>query len=224
MADWFYSNDGTQHGPVSEMEIKSLIASGKIRPGSNVWREGMPQWLPLSAVPELNQSSPSLHPPLQQQGQTSNVSPYTTPQNAPNTPPYPGYLIPTDTLSVVSLVCGIISLLACYIWALFGIPAVICGHMSLKKIKHSQTPIQGRGMAIAGLVCGYIGIAIQIFVIGIFVVAFSSASSIRSNISPPSPVNIQEEKDDSGNAFPILEAPKEAGKLPQGVTPSSGNF
>ena len=43
-----------------------------------------------------------------------------------------------------------------------GIPAVICGHMALNQITQSGGVQQGRGLAIAGLVLGYIGIALGV--------------------------------------------------------------
>jgi general secretion pathway protein G len=39
------------------------------------------------------------------------------------------------------------------------LPAVICGHLSLSKIKKAPETLGGRGLAIAGLITGYIGLA-----------------------------------------------------------------
>jgi len=154
MSDWFYGKDGTQHGPVSEQEMANLTASGQIDANTIIWREGMADWLPISQVPEFQTTSQ----------QPSSVPIYAPGQATYAAAPLPAP-IPTDGLSIASLVCGILALLACYIWGLFGLAAVICGHFSLSKIKNSSTPIQGKGMAIAGLICGYIGIIIQITVI-----------------------------------------------------------
>lgn len=46
MADWHYTSGGRQHGPVSEDQLKSLVASGTIRPSDLVWNPSMPQWVP----------------------------------------------------------------------------------------------------------------------------------------------------------------------------------
>ena len=62
----------------------------------------------------------------------------------------------TNPLAVWSLVLGIISFLCCGLFT--GIPAVICGHIAHSKIKESGGREAGGGMAIAGLVIGYIGI------------------------------------------------------------------
>ena len=83
-------------------------------------------------------------------------------QHAPNHNQPP--LIPAQTsgLAVTSLVCGITSL---FLSVLTGIPAVIFGHKALGKIKKSQRPIGGSGLATAGLVLGYIttGIFLLVF-------------------------------------------------------------
>jgi hypothetical protein len=46
-----------------------------------------------------------------------------------------------------------------WIWWIGSILAVIFGHVSLKQIAQSGGTQGGRGMAIAGLVLGYIGVA-----------------------------------------------------------------
>jgi len=63
----------------------------------------------------------------------------------------------TSALAIWSLVLGILSLACFSIFA--AIPGVICGHKALSKIKHSAGALTGQGMAIAGLVTGYLGIA-----------------------------------------------------------------
>jgi uncharacterized protein DUF4190 len=58
-------------------------------------------------------------------------------------------------LAIASLILGIVGLCT----GIAGIAAVICGHMALNQIKRSGEVIQGRGLAIAGLVLGYLEIA-----------------------------------------------------------------
>jgi hypothetical protein len=69
----------------------------------------------------------------------------------------------TSALAIWSLVLGILSLMCFTILA--GIPGVICGHKALSKIKRSGGELSGQGLAIAGLVTSYLGIAWAIFVI-----------------------------------------------------------
>ena len=63
-------------------------------------------------------------------------------------PAVPGQ--PTNGLAIGSMVCGIIPFIA-------AVPAVIFGHLARAQIR--QTGERGDGMAIAGLVLGYLGIA-----------------------------------------------------------------
>ena len=63
----------------------------------------------------------------------------------------------TSALAIWSLVLGILSLACFTIFA--AIPGVICGHKALSKIKRSGGALTGQGLAIAGLVTGYLGIA-----------------------------------------------------------------
>ncbi len=69
----------------------------------------------------------------------------------------------TSGLAIWSLVLGILSLVCFSIFA--AIPGVICGHMALLRIKRSGDAIVGKGLAIAGLVTGYIGVALAIVII-----------------------------------------------------------
>lgn len=85
--------------------------------------------------------------------------------------------MPTDGLSIASLVCGILATMSCVYGALLGIPAVICGHLSIKKINDSPVPVQGKGMAIAGLITGYIGILMSLGLVVVFVIAFASSAT-----------------------------------------------
>ena len=79
-------------------------------------------------------------------------------------PPLPSFTPPkTSALAIWSLVLGILSLICFTIFA--AIPGVICGHKALSKIKHSNGTLTGQGLAIAGLITGYLGIAWAIFVI-----------------------------------------------------------
>lgn len=165
MADWFYGKDNTQHGPVSDLEIRNLVTSGQIDMNTVIWKEGMTDWIPMKDVPEFSPAVGNIT--------TASTSPYASPQTSAAQAPYVN-TVPTDGMSIASLVCGILAAMSCWVGALFGIPAVICGHSSLKKIKFSSVPIQGKGMAIAGLVTGYIGIAMSLFFALFFFIGVAS--------------------------------------------------
>jgi hypothetical protein len=70
---------------------------------------------------------------------------------------------PTSTAATVSLVFGI---LAYVVLPVIGaIIAVVAGHMARKEIRNSGGQIGGGGMATAGLVLGYIQLALTILTI-----------------------------------------------------------
>ncbi|MEZ3160503.1 DUF4190 domain-containing protein [Microbacterium sp. BWT-B31] len=71
----------------------------------------------------------------------------------------------TNTMAILSLVLAFV----------FSIPAVILGHVSLSQIR--RTGEQGRGLAIAGLVLGYLGIAGGLIAAIAWLVLLSTVSS-----------------------------------------------
>jgi hypothetical protein len=66
-------------------------------------------------------------------------------------------------LAIWSLVLGILGL-TCF-WILTAIPAVICGHVAYSRIRRSAGALSGEGLALGGLITGYIGIALSVFVL-----------------------------------------------------------
>jgi Domain of unknown function (DUF4190) len=81
----------------------------------------------------------------------------------------------TNGLAVASLVCGISSFVL--FGPLSGIPAIILGHMARSRI--SQTGEQGSGLALAGLILGYVQLVLDVLVVIIVIIAFvgTAASS-----------------------------------------------
>lgn len=81
-----------------------------------------------------------------------------------------GYPVPkkeTNGLAIASLVLGLsgfITLLFLIPWVT-GIGAVICGHLALRKTGRSGGRVGGRGMAIAGLILGYIWVGGSLFLL-----------------------------------------------------------
>ena len=78
----------------------------------------------------------------------------------------------TNNLAVASMICGIVQFFG--FWLLGTIPAIVLGHMARKQIR--QRNEQGAGMALAGLILGYVGVALTVIVVIIIVIAVNSCS------------------------------------------------
>lgn len=93
---------------------------------------------------------------------------YAAPYGAPQ---YPNYLPgsgPTSGMAIASLVCSLLGI---------GLVGVILGHIALSQINASNGYTQGKGLAIAGLVIGYLQIAAVVLVILLIVIAAASAGT-----------------------------------------------
>lgn len=69
----------------------------------------------------------------------------------------------TNGLAIASLVLGIV-----WLWWIGSILAVILGHVALGQIGRSDGTESGRGLAVAGLVLGWIGVTtLTLFAVGV---------------------------------------------------------
>jgi hypothetical protein len=69
---------------------------------------------------------------------------------------------PTNVLAVISLAFGIASW--CVLPLLGAIVAIVCGHAARGEIRRAAGTMDGDGFAIAGLVLGYIQLALSVLV------------------------------------------------------------
>ena len=135
------AQNGEKSGPFEKEEVYRRLVAGELKPTDLGWHAGLAEWEPLSKL-----IPPPQPPPL---SATSLV--FATPS---------GYPAPaassqgTSGLAIGSLICGLLVFLT---FGLAGLPAVILGHVGLSKIKKSGGALKGRGMAIAGLIMGYLG-------------------------------------------------------------------
>jgi hypothetical protein len=89
-------------------------------------------------------------------------------------PPVAVYQPPTNGLAVASLVFGIISWFMCPLVG--GIVAIITGHVARSQIR--RTGESGSGMAMAGLVLGYIHIAVTVVTFFIVVAVIGGLAAL----------------------------------------------
>jgi len=91
-------------------------------------------------------------PPPPSGAWTNPATPGATPGYYPSTAPVPS----TSGLAIAALVTGL------FFWCFVipGIVSVVLGNLALEQIAHSGGATRGRGMAIAGIVLGWVGIGI----------------------------------------------------------------
>jgi Domain of unknown function (DUF4190) len=154
--------------------------------------------LPLPPPPPSPSPSPSPPPPPQSFGPPPGASwpaatayppphqpPYQPPYQAPYPPAYPapyqGYYAPvpvgqrTNGMAIASMVLGIV-----WLWWIGSILALVFGYIALGQIK--QRHESGRGMAIAGVVLGWVGIATGVL-FGILI-AFAAGHGNSTSFGP----------------------------------------
>lgn len=120
----------------------------------------------------------------QQQAYAAQQQPYAAQQPHPYAQPYApaqpyAAPLPTSGLAVASLITGIAGIVLSF--AVFpllaSLAAIITGHMALKQTRPGSA-LGGRGMAIAGLILGYVGVAILALVVIVSVFSFLFIGSI----------------------------------------------
>ena len=135
-----------------------------------------PQQAPQSGAPTPASTSPWLNvPPAQAQYSPQQAYP-------PQAQPYPGQFQPqTDGKATASLILGILSILC---FGLFtGLPAIILGHISRGNIEQSRGRLTGAGMALAGLILGYVSIVSTILIIAAIAIPNLMRSRMAANES-----------------------------------------
>jgi len=100
---------------------------------------------------------------------SKTTKPAQAPEPVTVVPPAPVTVAKTNTLSIVALVAGIAGLTV--VPFVSSIVAVVTGHMARKEVR--RTGEQGEGLALAGLITGYIGLGLGLLV-AILLIAFFS--------------------------------------------------
>jgi len=73
---------------------------------------------------------------------------------------------PTNVLAIVSLLASALFFWLCGLGSLVGI---VCGHLGIREIDRSGGSQAGRGMALAGLILGYLGLLLMLGLVALFV-------------------------------------------------------
>jgi hypothetical protein len=145
------ARDGKELGVYSLEEVNRQLAAGTLRPTDQAWHEGAAGWAALSTVPGVS-AAPTPAP----------ASPAAAPVS-PAVVATPGVVVPqrkTEQLAVLSLILGILGLcgFCCGFFLVSAIAGIVCGHLALSRIK-ANPELEGRNLAMAGLIIGYVAVA-----------------------------------------------------------------
>jgi hypothetical protein len=88
---------------------------------------------------------------------------------------------PNNGLAVASLICGVLGLALCQ---LAGIAALVMGYIARKRIR--ETGEQGAGMALAGIILGWVSVALLVGIV-LFYVAFGILALRTADTIPSTP-------------------------------------
>ncbi|MBJ7284431.1 MAG: DUF4339 domain-containing protein [Akkermansiaceae bacterium] len=66
MADWYFSREAVQFGPVSEPESRQMLALAEILPTDLMWCDGMTHWISAESARKIMESPqlPKIPPPI----------------------------------------------------------------------------------------------------------------------------------------------------------------
>ena len=161
-----------QPGPQDyRQEPPVRAAAASVRPAARYGQPGYGQQPPQYSEPPQYGGQPGYGQPGQYPQQPGQYPQQQYGQYGPG-----GYGPPaqakTNTLAIISLVCGIVQIL---LGLIAGIPAIILGAIALKQI--TARGERGRGLAIAGLVIGIIGVLISVIAIIAIIAAGHSSTS-----------------------------------------------
>jgi Domain of unknown function (DUF4190)/GYF domain 2 len=141
------ARDGKELGVFSLEEVNRQLASGTLRLTDLAWYEGAASWAALSTVPGVS-VTPTSGPPV------SPAAVATTPTAVIPTPRK------SEQLAMLSLVFSILGLcgFCCGFFMTAAVAGIVCGHIALSRIK-ANPELEGHGLAMAGVVIGYVAIA-----------------------------------------------------------------
>ncbi len=153
LVEWFYTHDNAEMGPLTGPQMRRAVEMGQVQPGDFVWSEGMNSWRKLQEVPELARLLGGL-PATASAGPTG---------------------ITMAPLAVASFVLG---LLGMTVFPFLGsVLAIVFGHVALRQVHASQQKLGGKGLAITGLVLGYLVLIPGVIVLIVFLAIIALAPS-----------------------------------------------
>ena len=129
------------------------------------------------------QGQPPYPPQQPYQNQTYQQPSYQQPYGQPSANYYQGPMAPaTSGYAIASLICSLLGYIG--VFGFGPLLGIIFGHLALREIDRSNGALQGRGIAQAGLILGYIALGLVVLLVAIFAIIFivgAGASMLSPN-------------------------------------------
>jgi hypothetical protein len=143
-----------QRGPSRLSDLERLALDGEIGPETLFWKNGMADWTPGFLVPEL-----------------ASLGRAPAGLDASKTPAHhlaPGTVIltqpgPRPRTSPMAFACLVLSLL--WLCGIGSLAAIILGVAAIRRIARSNGALTGKGLAIAGMIVGILGVGLTLLAI-----------------------------------------------------------
>jgi hypothetical protein len=166
------ARDGKQLGVFSLEEINRQLAAGTLNLSDQAWYEGAAGWAALSTVPGVSAA-------------VSASAPQVFPTPAPGAPMTLAPQRKIEPLAIMALVFGGIGVFGfcCGLFLMAAVAGVVCGHLALSKIK-ANPELEGHGLALSGLIIGYIAIASWLIWV-VFFGGLAALSALSQSFSKP---------------------------------------
>jgi len=167
---WYYLQNGQQVGPVSKEELQGLLQRQSLPVTTGIWSRGMPDWIPANQIAEVMAGVSGGYIP----------QPVAGGAYARASGPAP------SGMAIASMILGIIGVVGAAI--LTSVPAIICGHIARRQIRDGEGRVGGEGMALAGLILGYVVTVLSVLAIGfVIVMMWVVVDAAASYPSTPTP-------------------------------------
>ena len=130
-----------------------MIDAGELGPNSLIWKNGLADWVPAGQVSGLwfaTAAGPAASIPAAAFHPTPTTS----------SPAHPHQPAQISALAVASLVLGLL-----WLFGIGSLLATIFGAVASSQISRSGGTITGRGLALAGLILGILGLTIAVVLI-----------------------------------------------------------
>jgi hypothetical protein len=181
--------DGKEYGPVSIERLREWVGQGRVNAKTLVQAAGSADWQPAAEVPDL--ASLFASPMARQVG-----------DGAPPLLAASKFKSQDRGLAILSFVLGLASFVLC-LSALTGLPAILFGHIARRRAARLPVRYGGAGLAMAGLILGYLNLVFSLFIAGVILPALARSTQTTHNTQTVQRADCQNNLRQIGLAFKV---------------------